>query len=216
MGCSSSSTNEKNCSSNHKKSNEINIIIKVNEKELNKEIFFLDNSDFDIPHSYLKEMNDTNTELYINDVYHKFQKSFKFEKEGEYTIKLKLKFLIKDCSYMFYECNNIIKIDLSNFDTSETTNMLAMFENCSNLVDINLANFDTSKTTNMYAMIEKCTNLVNINLTNFDTSETTNMGNMFAYCINLINLDLSSFDTSKTIKMSNMFLDCSNLVNINL
>ncbi len=91
----------------------------MNENEINKEIFFISNYTENIPNSNLKEMNETNTKLYINDTCLKFKRSFTFEKAGEYTIKLRLKYLIKNCSFMFYECKNILKIDLYNFDTSE-------------------------------------------------------------------------------------------------
>ena len=56
---------------------------------------------------------------------------------------------MKDCSFMFYYCKNIINIDLSNFDTSNIINMERMFCGCENLIDINLSNFETKNVTNM-------------------------------------------------------------------
>ena len=66
--------------------NEIKMIIKINENDINKEIYFLDNID-DIndeikikpEHNQLNEMNESNTDLYINYTKYKFQKYFIFE-----------------------------------------------------------------------------------------------------------------------------------------
>ena len=67
-------------------------------------------------HNNLKELNESNTELYIDNTNYKYKKYFKPEKEGIYSIKLKFKNIsIKDCSFMFCDCNNIIGIDLYFF-----------------------------------------------------------------------------------------------------
>ena len=43
-----------------------------------------------------------------------------------------------DC--LFAECNLFTKIDLSNFNTQEVTNMRNLFWKCENLLNINLSN----------------------------------------------------------------------------
>ena len=72
-----------------KKENIISLIISINENDINKEIYFLDNIDDEDDeikikpeHDKLVEMNEFNTELYINDKKYKFQKFFKFENPG--------------------------------------------------------------------------------------------------------------------------------------
>ena len=50
---------------------------------------------------------------------------------------------INNCSKMFYFCNDITEIDLSNFDTLNVINMSYMFYSCSKLYSLNLSNFDT-------------------------------------------------------------------------
>ena len=45
---------------------------------------------------------------------------------------------------MFYECDDIIEIDLSHFDTSNVENMNYMFSGCTSLTSLNLTNFNTS------------------------------------------------------------------------
>ena len=57
---------------------------------LQKEIYFLDNTDyrdnlgFKHFHDGLKELNQSNAELIINRVKYPFQKYFKFKEEGTY------------------------------------------------------------------------------------------------------------------------------------
>ena len=46
--------------------------------------------------------------------------------------------------------------DLSNFDTSNVTNMEGMFYECYSLISIDLSNFETSNVTNMAGMFHGC------------------------------------------------------------
>ena len=101
------------------KNNEIELTLKIEKKDVNKDIYFLDNVDYieyrrNIKHFHdnLKEMNELNVNLYINNNRMKYKKFFIPEKEGIYTIKLKFKINIKDCSFMFAGCKNITRIDL--------------------------------------------------------------------------------------------------------
>ena len=149
---------------------------------------------------------------------------------------------IKNMSYMFAGCQNLIDLDLYNLKTSNTTNMQAMFKNCTSLTELDLDNFDTINVTDMNYMFAYCTSLTNIKLSNFKTDKVTNMSymfsecenltqlnlgnfnflqvinmtNMFQKCYSLSNLYLSNFNTSKVKDMSYMFADCSSLTNINL
>ena len=50
---------------------------------------------------------------------------------------------------MFDGCSDISEIDLSNFDSSEITDMNNMFYKCSSLTSINLTGFITSQVTAM-------------------------------------------------------------------
>ena len=76
--------------------NEIKINVKISKDDINKDIYFLDNTDCFIDdkgikhyHDNLKELNELNTELYINDKKYKYKKYFNPDKEGIYIIKLK-------------------------------------------------------------------------------------------------------------------------------
>ena len=152
---------------NKKKSNgnEIDITLKIDKNDIDKDIYFLNNTnqikEFDeINKINLKELNEINTELYINNIKYKYSKYFKPKKEGIYKIKLKIKISLKDNSYMFYRCNNITDLELSSFDTKNVTNMTGIFAGCKNLTDLDLSSFNTENVTNMSYMFTGCHNLM--------------------------------------------------------
>ena len=159
------------------------------------------------------------------------------DEESDYEIKLWLDptdktayyytepekvYLNTDSSKMFsleygeQKIKNILELDLSNFDTSQVTNMFAMFSYMSNLTTIDLSSFDTSKVTNMQSMFFSMSNLTSLNLSNFNTSNVTNMNLMFFSMPNLTSLNLSNFDTSKVTGMIGMFFGMSRLTTLNL
>ena len=56
---------------------------------------------------------------------------------------------------MFQDCEEIESLDLSNFDTSNVTNMAFLFNNCNNLKEIKgLNNFITTKVTDFQSMFQ--------------------------------------------------------------
>ena len=86
----------------------------------------------------------------------------------------------------FSNCGNLTSLDLSKFDTEDTTDMSYMFNNCSSLKYLKI-NFNTQKVTNMEKMFFSCIKLTSLNLTSFDTTACYNFNNMFD---NDIDLDL--------------------------
>ena len=60
-----------------------------------------------------------------------------------------------------------------------------MFSDCSSLSKINLSNFNTENVTNMNHMFSLCKSLTNIDLSNFNTQNVTDMSYMFSGCISL-------------------------------
>ena len=89
--------------------------------------------------------------------------------------------------------------------------MRSMFYNCDSLTSLDLSNFDTSDVTNMRNMFYGCKGLTSLDISNFDTSRVTNMMSMFKYCDSLTILDVSNFDTSSVISMDNIFKGCNKL-----
>ena len=119
-------------------------------------------------------------------------------------------------SSWFYNMQNLIKIDFSNFDTSNVTNMSSMFRNTKSLAIADFSNFDTSNVTNMSSMFYNANGFTNLDLSNFDTSNVTNMSYMFTNANGLVNLDLSKFDTSSVTTMQRMFSGTQSLETINV
>ena len=211
---------------NDKIRNQILINLNIVEGDLNKKIYFFDNTDNDYyedgewfahHHDNLPELNNNNTEIFINDEQlSKFEKFFVPLAKGNYKIKILLKTNIKNCSYMFCGCSNIISIDCSNFNSEYASNMNSMFRGCKNLMNIDLSSFSTKNVTNLAHMFDACENLSQINLSTFNTKNVTNMEHMFISCKKLTFINLSSFDTSKVVNMRSMFSYCSKLKKINI
>jgi len=181
------------------KKNEIYLKIKILKKDIGKKVYYVDNTNFNDwetkkghRHDFLKELNELNTKVFINNKEIKYNKYFIPKKEGIYDIKIIVGIKMKDCSFMFSDCGNILNIDLSNFDSSCVTRLDHMFYECYLLKSIN---FD-----------------------NFYTTEVVDMSYMFLKCTKLENLDLSFFDFKKVEKekMLDMFLDCKELKTVNV
>ena len=117
---------------------------------------------------------------------------------------------------MFAECQNIIEINLSNFDSSKVTNMTLMFNKCTSLISLNLSNFNTSSATEMRSMFHTCSKFISLDLSSFNTSNVKTMSYMFQECSSLISLNLSNFDTSNVAEMRSMFYKCSKLNSLDL
>ena len=123
---------------------------------------------------------------------------------------------ITKTSKMFYDCSNMVSINVSEFDTSEVTYMSSMFEGCSSLSSLDVSGFDTSKVTSMSSMFSGCSSLSSLDVSGFDTSKVTGMSSMFEGCSSLASLDVSGFDTSKVTDMGRMFSGCSSLSSLNV
>ena len=125
---------------------------------------------------------------------------------------------IENLSCSFKNFENLQEIDLSNFDTTNVTNMESMFEGCESLKKINFHDtFNTSKVTTMEYMFRNCKNLQEIDLSNFDTKNVENMSYMFSECSSLKKIDcINKLDATNVINMGSMFENCKSLTNIDL
>ena len=155
-------------------------------------------------------------EIRINDELIPFNYFHIFESSGKYTIRYSFKNNINNTAYMFYRCELLTSIDLSNFNNNNNTNMCSMFNRCSSLTSINLSNINTINITNMSFLFVYCSSLTKINVSNFNTNNVTNMSCMFSYCSSLKYINLSNFNTNNVTDMSNMFSECSSLTKIDL
>jgi len=227
--------NEKIYTNNGNIINNILIIVKVSKEEIefnkkNKQhVYFFDNLEVgkdQRQNGFLKEiekiekMPNLEFNVTISDPdnekqnYNKFMKRFIPKKEGSYDIELKIPVYISDCSYMFYNCPNIIDVDLSNFELSHVTKMNDMFNYCINLTKVTFPGNETKSLDNMSYMFNYCKNLKSVDFKNIDTEKVTDMSGMFQNCEQLEELDLTNFCTLNVSSLNCMFNDCYNLKSI--
>ena len=123
---------------------------------------------------------------------------------------------VTDMNYMFYDCERLIQLDVTNFDTKNVTNMKAMFGGCMDLLHLDVTNFDTQNVTNMSLMFGGCMRLQQLDVTKFKTQNVTNMSEMFSHCKELKQLDVTNFDTNNVTDMSLMFSFCYDLTQLDV
>ena len=166
---------------NFNKESKIILTVKINEDDIGKKIYFLQNH---LLSDYGHRINLKNFVILINDNIYESKNYFIAKTAGIYII-LKYFFDTKnvtDMSMMFYDCCNLINLDLSSFDTKNVTDMSKMFASCSNLIDLDLSSFDTKNVTDMSGMFYHFRNLINLDLSYFDIKNVTDMSKMFDNC----------------------------------
>ena len=121
-------------------------------------------------------------------------------------------------SFMFANCHKLKEIKgISKFITNKVIDMGGMFQECKELEYLDLSNFDTSNVTNMSFMFANCHKLKEIKgINQFNTNKVADMNTMFQACHKLEYLHLSNFNTSNVINMSWMFNQCNELKYLNL
>ena len=118
----------------------------------------------------------------------KFQPNeiFQFNTTGIKEVIMYFNETLNRTSAFFAECEDLISVDLTNFDTSELKYMDLMFANSINLVSIIFGdNFSTKKVTEMDFLFCLCESLISLNLSMFDTSNVINFNSMFDECTSL-------------------------------
>ena len=88
---------------------------------------------------------------------------------------------------LFKNCGALNYLDLSNFNTSNVTNMQYMFMNCGSLQSLDLSAFDMSKVIKADTMFCNDKNLRTIYATaDWSLANGASSGGMFVYCDNLV------------------------------
>ena len=119
---------------------------------------------------------------------------------------------IKSMIYMFYNCTELVSLDLSSFDVTNLSDAYNMFNGCSGLTSLILPDFSKGSLTTISSFFYDCSSLVSLDLSSFNTSKSTSFSDMFGYCESLVSIDLSSFNTSNCTNFGSMFYNCSSLV----
>lgn len=120
---------------------------------------------------------------------------------------------VTDMSWMFYKCEALDDLDVSNFKTANVKSFDTMFR-ALNVSELNLTGFKTSNAETFEWMFEDCENLEELDVSSFDTSNATTLCGMFDGCESLTTLDLSHFDVSNAEDLGWMFCRCRELETI--
>ena len=113
--------------------------------------------------------------------------------------------LPSDSSYLFTAFGGVTRMDLSNLDTSQVTNMSYMFYGLYGISYLDLSSFNTSNVTNMEGMFHYSMSFNTLDLSSFDTSNVTNMNYMFAYAYNLTSIKLNNATFESVVNSDYMF-----------
>ena len=71
--------------------------------------------------------------------------------------------------FMFFQCNNLVKVDLSSFNTQNVTDMSRMFGSCIRLYKLDLSSFNTQNVKKNSDMFFNCYNsLIRIKRSKFN------------------------------------------------
>ena len=116
----------------------------------------------------------------------------------------------------FFNCANLLSVNLSKLDTSKTKSLEYAFSGCKSLTDIDLSTLDTSSVRSFADVFQDCSSLRSVNLTGWDTSSGNNFRQMFIQCASLEELDVSSFETGNVTTFKEMFYGCSSLRSLDL
>ena len=180
-----------------------------------REGYYFGNEEDNSKYENEKEIKD-NIEIKINEKIIPFSYSHYFEKEGKYIVTYKFKNYLTKTNHMFYYCNLLTNLNLSNFNTKNVTNMSYMFNECNSLKTLILSNFNTKSVIDMSNMFCECYSLKVLDLSNFNTENVNNMSEMFYGCISLTDLNILNFNTKNVTDMRAMFYDCKSLTNLNI
>lgn len=116
----------------------------------------------------------------------------------------------------FFECNNLLSVNLSKLDTSKTTSLGYAFSRCKSLTDLDLSALDTSSVRSFADVFQDCSSLRSVNLAGWNTSSGKDFRQMFYRCASLEEIDISSFKTSASTSFEQMFYGCSSLRSLDL
>ena len=127
--------------------------IYINKEDINKDIriinsfenvkieYKIEDKEDDWKYENEKEIKE-NIEIKINNKIIPFSYYHKFENEGKYIIQYSFKNKLTKTNHIFYDCNSLTNLNLSNFNTQNVTNMEYMFAGCKSLKKENIITKD--------------------------------------------------------------------------
>ena len=150
--------------------------------------------------------NSTNSKGSINKI--------TLEEDGEINIKMVWNSGTTDFYRMFADCNKLISIDLSNYNTKGVTSYSHTFVNCTSLEFINTTNINMESTIYLNGMFKNCHSLKRLDLRNIKAPNVIDMSVTFSECSSLTSLDLSYFNAPKLKDFSTDYITLRNCVSL--
>ena len=164
-----------------------------------------------------EEFNNEPSEVFVNGILQDNScKKVCYLTEEINNITLIYNYQLETCNSMFKNVNNMIEIDLSLADISNSKSLAFMFEGCSNLEKINFGNINTSSVTTMTDLFKNCYNLKSIDMSNLNFIKLEAMAHTFLNCYNLERINFRNINTPKLNNMNKLFMGCSKLKSLDL
>ena len=156
--------------------------------------------------SYIHSIKIDNKTIKINS--NSIQK-YNFSTIGEHNLELNLNNNISSLNMLFKNCDSLISVDFTYFNSDNIDNMAELFSECSLLESINFTNFNTSRVIKMNYMFYQCESLTSLDLNNFETQMVDDMSSIFYGCRSLKFLDIENFCYNITMDYNDMFYNIS-------
>ena len=156
--------------------------------------------------SFIKNNEDKCYLLCKNKIF--YLNEYSSSKENDLTIKLIENKKITNMSYMFYFCGSLFSLpDISNWNTTNVTDMNNMFSYSSLSYLPDALNWNTINVKDMHFMFSSCKLLSSLpDISKWNIKNVTSLGYMFSGCESLISLpDISNWNTINVKEMDGMF-----------
>ena len=119
-----------------------------------------------------------------------------------------------DSSIVFNNCDNLLYIDTSNWNTSKCTSI--SFQKCSKIKRLDTSKWNTDNVTTFNGAFQGCYELQDIDVTNWNMDNVTNTLSMFNGCSSLVSIDTTNWNFYSITRTgaNSMFLGCKKLISI--
>ena len=121
---------------------------------------------------------------------------------------------VTSLAYAFYQCTDLVELDLSMWDTSNVTSLYYTFHSCSSLTKLLIGNWNTKNVTTLRSTFYGCIALENIPVESWDTSNVRSMYYTFYNCKAVKKLDLNNWKLDKCEDIRAMFQNCESLIEL--
>ncbi len=135
----------------------------------------------------------------------------KMKIQEELEIRLRQIKTLQNISFMFSGCTTLEKIEYSNWDTNDATNMACLFCQCSSLTSLpDISKWNMNNVTDISHLFSECSSLTSLpDISKWNTNNVTKMKSIFHKCSSLTSLpDISKWNTNNVIDMSGLFTEC--------